>query len=139
MSWLFLILASLLFGAFLSETYTIHSMCFLEIASFFFYPKLYKRPPLPPVYTEKIYKNKQMIKGIRIANKKNSCVNIIAGKKFQDIWMSFVKDLKLSKLQSQGSLAYLYILRNLCFVLALVWISVCCGITIDYVFFKYWS
>ena len=39
---------------------------------------------------------RKMIEGIHIANKKNSCVNIIAGKKIENIWMPLVKDLKLS-------------------------------------------
>ena len=39
---------------------------------------------------------REMVEGIHIANKKNSCVNIISGKKIENIWMPLVKDLKLS-------------------------------------------
>ena len=39
---------------------------------------------------------RKVIEGIHIANKKNSCVNIIAGKKIENIWMPLVQDLRLS-------------------------------------------
>ena len=39
---------------------------------------------------------RKVIEGIHIANKKNSCVNIIAGKKIENMWMSLVQDLRLS-------------------------------------------
>ena len=39
---------------------------------------------------------RKLIEGTHIANKKNSCVNKIAGKKIENIWMPLVQALKLS-------------------------------------------
>jgi hypothetical protein len=38
---------------------------------------------------------RRIVEGIHITNKKDSCVNIVSGRKIDNIWAPLVKDLKL--------------------------------------------